>query len=155
MISVYICGEVNNPGVYEVSAGSIVNDVLMLADGFTENAATDRINLVYIIESNVSIYIPSVDEEYSQGEIIRSDGETIWGETASSVVTEVAMGLVNINTASREQLMTLPGIGESKAKAIIKYREEHGRFKSIEELKNVPVIGDGVFNGLSDLIRVD
>ena len=152
LISVYICGEVNNPGVYEVSAGSIVNDVLMLADGFTENAATDRINLVYIIESNVSIYIPSVDEEYSQGEIIRSDGETIWGET-SSEVSSVSTGLVNINTASREQLMTLPGIGEVTADAIIDYRETN-TFERIEDIMNVTGIGESKFNNIRELICV-
>ena len=151
-VSVYICGEVNEPGVYEVPAGSIVNDVLIQAGGFTSEAATDRINLVYIIESNVSIYIPSVDEDYSQGEIIRPDGQTIWGES-SSEASSVSTGLVNINTASREQLMTLPGIGEVTADAIIEYRQANS-FERIEDIMNVTGIGEAKFNSIRELICV-
>ncbi len=152
-VSVYICGEVNNPGVYEICSGSIINDVVLLAGGFTEEAQTERINLVYIIESNISIYIPGEDEEYEQSEIVRADGQTIWGEGSAVTGTVTSTGVVNINTATRDQLMTLPGIGEATADAIIEYRQTNP-FERIEDIMNVSGIGEAKFNNIRDLICV-
>lgn len=155
-VSVYICGEVNNPGVYEIASGSIINDVVLMAGGLTDNAASERINLVYIIESNISIYIPGEDEVYEQSEIIRSDGETIWGQGQSQSGLDEGSSLgtaVNINTATLDQLMTLPGIGQVTAQAIIDYREITP-FTTIDDIMNVSGIGEAKFNRIREFICV-
>lgn len=175
LISVYICGEVNNPGVYEVPSGTILYDVADLAGGFTDKAAMTRLNLVYVIESNLSIYIPSEDESESeiaenalnssvQSEIIRdNNGVYVWGSTGGSGGTSGSGGngnsdgeqvtIVNINTATQTELMTLPGIGEVTSQAIITYREQTP-FTKIDDIKNVTGIGDAKFNNIKDLITV-
>lgn len=152
MVSVYICGQINAPGVYEVEAGSILNDVVQLAGGLTAEAAVDRINLVYTIDTNVSVYIPSVNETIEQNEFVRTSEETIWGGTGAQAAAG-AVSAVNINNASAEQLMSLPGIGEVTANAIIEYREQTP-FERVEDIMNVPGIGEAKFNGIRDLICV-
>lgn len=155
-VSVYICGEVNSPGVYEVTAGSIINDVVQEAGGFTDQAASERLNLVYVIDSNISIYIPGEDEVYEQSEIIRSDGETIWGQGQSQSGQDEGSSLgtaVNINTATLDQLMTLPGIGQVTAQAIIDYREITP-FTTIDDIMNVSGIGEAKFNRIREFICV-
>ena len=153
-VSVYICGEVNNPGVYEIASGSIINDVVLMAGGLTDNAASERINLVYIIESNISIYIPGEGENYGSNEIIRAEDQTMWGEYAVSVDgSSGTNALININTASADELMSLPGIGEVTASAIIEYRNT-ASFTRIEDIMNVQGIGEAKFNGIRDLICV-
>lgn len=152
LISVYVCGEVNNPGVYELSSGSIVNDAVEMAGGFTQAAQVNRINLVYIIESNVTIYIPGTDDDLEPNEFIRPEDQTIWG--GQTMQTElVIQSSVNINTASREQLMSLPGIGAVTADAIIEYREQTP-FDRVEDIMNVTGIGEAKFNSIRDLICV-
>lgn len=151
-VSVYICGEVNNPGVYEIESGSIINDVLIMAGGFTPDASVNRIDLVYIIDSNISIYIPSIYEEDEESEIIRTGDQMIWG-AGSGGDSSINAALVNINTASREQIMTLPGIGEVTADAIIEYREQNP-FARIEDIMNVSGIGEAKFNSIRELICV-
>ena len=152
MVSVYICGEVNNPGVYEVEAGSILNDVVMMAGGLTPQAASETINLVYIIDANVSVYIPAQGQESVDSEYIRAPEQTLWGNTAQDSGPDAA-SMVNINSASREQLMTLPGIGEVTADAIIEYREQNP-FARIEDIMNVSGIGEAKFNSIRDFICV-
>lgn len=159
-VQVYICGAVAAPGVYELPEGVILNDVVESAGGFTGNADITKINLVYEIRSNVSVYIPdmylpdeSVSEEVFavQGDIIRDDDEYVWGEDAGSQAESAS--LVNINTAGKEELMTLPGIGEVYAQSIIDYRET-APFASIEEIKNVSGIGDAKFDKIKAYITV-
>ena len=136
MISVYICGEVNNPGIYEVPKGVILNKIIEAAGGFTEEASENNVNLVYQIESNMSIYIPSAEEiegGFSGGDIIRQDGVYVWGASSggSGGETGGADLMVNINTASADELKSLPGIGDVTAQAIVDYRK-NTPFKSIE-----------------------
>ncbi len=146
-ISVYICGEVNEPGVYELDKGSILNDAIILAGGLTDDAASEHIDLVYILNKNISIRIPSADEIGDEsGFVISSSDAAKPGEKDS--------GLININRADREELMTLPGIGSSTADKIIEYRNKQ-QFSSIEDIMNVSGIGEGKFNKLKDLICVD
>lgn len=152
MVSVYICGEVNNPGVYEVEAGSILNDVVMMAGGLTPQAASETIDLVYTIDANVSVYIPAQGQESVDSEYIRAPEQTLWGNTPEDSGPDAA-SMVNINTASREQLMTLPGIGEVTADAIIEYREQNP-FARIEDIMNVSGIGEAKFNSIRDFICV-
>lgn len=152
MVSVYICGEVNNPGVYEIEAGSILNDVVMMAGGLTPQAASETIDLVYTIDANVSVYIPAQGQENVDSEYIRAPEQTLWGNTAEDSGPDAA-SMVNINSASREQLMTLPGIGEVTADAIIEYREQNP-FARIEDIMNVSGIGEAKFNSIRDFICV-
>ena len=160
MVSVYICGEVNNAGIYEAPKGVMLYDIIEQAGGLTDAASVNNLNLVYQIECNMSIYIPSEDEiaaGFVGGDIIRQDGVYVWGASSSSGGTGESAGgetqLININTASESELMTLPGIGEVTAKAIIDYRADHP-FKSIEDIKNVSGIGDAKYDRIKDYICV-
>lgn len=159
MVSVYICGEVKNAGIYEAPKGVMLNDIIEAAGGLTEAASVKNINFVYQIECNMSIYIPSEDEiaeGFVGGDVIRQDGVYVWGASSSGGSGESASGdtkLININTATESELMSLPGIGEVTAKAIIDYREENP-FKSIEDIKNVSGIGDSKYDRIKDYICV-
>lgn len=153
---IYICGAVSSPGVFTVPCGSILNDVVELAGGLTEDAPSDRLNLVYELNENISIYIPT-RAELEEGIttdplIIRTD--YVWGnEQEQQQDQNLNLSSININTATREQLMTLPGIGEATADAIISYREEH-EFTTTEDLMNVQGIGESKYNRIKDMICV-
>ena len=139
VISCYICGEVVSPGVYEIKEGSRINDLLICAGGFTEKACVSAVNLAAFLSDGDMIYIPA------QGE------ETV---SASQGVHASARGLININKAAAEELTNLPGIGETKATAIVSYRNENGAFKSIDELMKVSGIGQNTYDSLKDYITV-
>ena len=158
LISVYICGEVNNPGIYEAPKGVLLNEIIEDAGGLTEAASVNNINFVYRIECNMSIYIPSADEiarGFTGNDIIRPDGVFVWGETKNGTEDPGENGnlMVNINTASEDELKTLPGIGDVTAKSIVDYRKSNP-FKSIEDIKNVSGIGDSKFERIRDCICV-
>ena len=142
ILYVYICGHVQNPGVYTLPEGSRICDVFSLAGGFIETAATDYWNQARLLKDGEMIYVPSKEE--AQG---RPVDEAESGKTHES-------GKVNINTASKEELMTLPGIGEVKALAILAYRQENGSFSTIEELKKVEGIKDAVFTKIKAYIEI-
>lgn len=156
-VSIYICGEVNNPGIYVVRKGAMLNDIIEKAGGLTEEASVNNINLVYLINSNMSIYIPSKAEMksgFTGGDIIRQDGVYVWGnQGGASDTTGSAITTVNINQASLEELKTLPGVGDSTAQAIIDYRKKNP-FKKAEDIKNVSGIGDSKYNRIKDHICV-
>lgn len=164
-VFVYVCGKVVNPGVYELEKGSRVCDALDAAGGFLEGADEGRINLAEVLFDGEMIYFPEPDEEIPaqslQGQGAYPNGAVSGqGTTQSSSVgnydssASAQPGIININTASVSELTSLPGIGEAKAKAIIKYREDNGAFKDISDVKKVPGIGDAIFSGIQDLICV-
>ena len=136
-ICVYICGSVKNPGVYSASEGARIYEVLEMAGGFSEDADKTAVNLAETVCDGEAVLIPSVSDVQESG-----------------VSASLSDGRVNINTAGLEDLMTLPGIGKAKAEAVIAYRNEHGRFTSIEGLMEVSGIGEGVFNKLRDRIKI-
>ncbi len=138
-VFVYICGEVVSPGVYEVPAGSRIWDVLLLAGGFTEDAAQDAINLAEKAEDGMQITVPSPAQE----------------EARRAARERQEAGLFNLNTASKEQLCTIPGIGETRAEAILRYREEKGGFASVEEIMQVDGIKEGLYAKIQDKIYVE
>lgn len=157
-VCVYICGEVNVPGIYSAPKGVILNDIIEDAGGLTGNASVNNINLVYQITCNMSIYIPSKDEVsrgFSGGDIIRQDGVYVWGGSsgASDGSGGITALMVNINTASADELKSLPGIGDVTAQAIIDYRKEKP-FETIEDIRNVTGIGDSKFSRIKDHICV-
>lgn len=145
LIAVHVCGAVMYPDVYYVTPGAIKADVLGMAGGFAEGAATDYVNLAETVGSGEKIYFP-YEHELEEGINLSVDTES--RESSQP-------GKVNINTATREELMTLPGIGESKADAIIQYREDYGAFLSIEDITNISGIKEGVYNSIKDFIAVD
>lgn len=138
-VFVHICGEVVLPGVYEVSQDGRVCDVLLLAGGFTEEAATDAVNLAERVSDGMQVVIPSAAQA---------------AESRQQAILEKA-GLVNINTASVEELCSLPGIGESRAGAIIEYREKEGGFRAAEEIMQVTGIKEGMYEKLAEMICVE
>ena len=142
-VFVYVCGAVEEPGVYELSADARVYEAIQSAGGVTEQAAQDAVNQARVVEDGEQIYVPTVDEA-AQGAGVGENTVTRGAEDTK----------VNINTAQEEELMTLTGIGEAKAASILKYREEHGRFDSIEELMQIEGIKEGVFNKIKDDITI-
>ena len=154
-VQVYICGAVRNPGVYNVVAGTILNEAVEKAGGFTEDAAVSNLNLVFVINTNTSFYIPTVKEVESGqadgSEVIRGNGTFIWGGEGNS--SEKSPAKVNINTADLAALQTLPGIGEATARAIIEYRSRNP-FKKPEDLKKVSGIGDAKFERVKAFVTV-
>lgn len=143
-IYVHVCGAVVNPGVYEVNTGTRVFEVINLAGGVTNEGAPDALNQAELVEDGQKILVPTLEE-----------AQTLEFEDAVGNQEDSSKGgLVNINKAGKEELMTLPGIGDSKAQSIIAYREENGNFKTIEDIKNITGIKDGLFNKIKDYISV-
>ena len=160
-----IKGEVISPGIYELPSTSRVIDVINKAGGLTDIADTSVINLSKKIEDEMVIIIYSEyevnnwlttkqEEEYLQEKCQNSEDSRIENDACiSDNVIENNETLININTATKEELMTLSGIGETKALAIISYREKTP-FTSIEDIKNVSGIGDSTYNEIKDYITV-
>lgn len=138
-VFVFVCGEVVNPGVYELDSNCLIEDAVLLAGGMNDNADYNYVNLAEHIVDGQRIYIPAI------------------GELTNECISEEENGgqLININKANADELMTLPGIGRTKADCIIEYRNKNGSFKTKEELKNIQGIKDGVYNKISELITVN
>ena len=143
---VYICGAVNSPGVYQLPEGARICDVIEKAGGFTEDASVDYLNQAQTVNDGEMIYVPTEEEAY-----VRSD-EYLQGERGGASADD---GKININTATKEQLTSISGIGDGRAESIIKYRSEHGKFATIEDIKNVSGIGDSIFENIKDYITVN
>lgn len=142
---VHICGAVAKPGVYEVAKGQRIYQVVELAGGYTQEAATDYLNLAAEVADGMKLVVPT------RKELLLESGESLYGTLEPQ---EAEKGRVNLNTATREQLMGLSGIGEARAADIIRYREEHGGFRKIEDIKKVPGIKDAAFQKIKDEITV-
>ena len=165
-----IKGEVINPGIYTVKEGSRVIDVIRLAGDLTEVADTSVLNLSKKVKDEMVIIVYSYDEVENftatkekegieQEACLSQNGiqndaciKDSTDDTSSSSV--VISGKVSLNTATLDELMTLPGIGEAKAQSIIEYREEVGAFQNIEELKEVSGIGDAIFDQIKENITI-
>ena len=159
-LAVYVCGAVVNPGVYELSEGARIVDALSLAGGYRSDAALEYLNQAEYVEDGQKLYVPTEREAEQMEEDSKQQDRALDSvkkdETADSGQNnaDMASQKLDINRASLEELMTLPGIGQAKAQAIIAYRKEHGQFTSIEELKNINGIKDGVYNKVKDSITV-
>lgn len=148
-IILHITGEVKSPGIIEIEEGSRLADAIEAAGGITENADINKINLAYVVKDGQKINIPNVNSVDTSSYITDDIGENIIIEDINSNTN-----LVDINKATQTELETLTGIGPSTALKIIKYREENGKFKTIEDIKNVPGIGDSKFEAIKDEICV-
>lgn len=144
-IRVYVCGAVARPDVYTLDPDVRMIDAVNAAGGFRADAAADCVNLASRIKDGEKIYIPT-EEEIEEAFIAQSQSR-VSGETGD--------GKVNINTADKAALMTLPGVGESKADKIIDFRQTNGGFSSIEDIMLVAGIKEGMYNKIKDKICVD
>lgn len=135
-IFVHIEGEIENPGLAKVKYGTRLYELIEEVGGATENADLSRINLSSIVCDEQKVIIPT--------KIISSESDN------SPENQNTENGLININTANKEKLMTLSGVGESTAEKIIKYREHTGYFNTIEDIMNVQGIGESKFNNIKD-----
>ena len=140
-ISVYVSGAVRNPDVFQLTPGSNVKDAIAAAGGASDEADLDRINLAAHLTDQMHVQVPRKGESPA----VPPPGET---------PARASGALININTATLEELDTLPNIGPAYAQAIVDYRNEHGPFKTIEDIKNVPHIGDSTFEKIRDKITV-
>lgn len=143
LFMVDVKGEVHAPGVYELPTDGRVKDAIAMAEGLTDEANELAINFAQKVEDQMVIYVPHEDDDSGLPE----NTTTGAGEASGATV-------ININTASEQELMTLSGIGQAKAQQIIQYREENGLFDTPEDLMNVSGIGEKSFETLKDSIKV-
>ena len=140
-IVVYITGEVKKPDVYSLAAEARLVDLIDKAGGFTDKAYIDDLNLAQVLNDGEKYVVQNVENE--------TENES------DNAVTDEEEGLVNINTADLAELDSLPGVGEKIAENIIAYRDKWGSFDSIEEIKEVEGIGDGIYDRIKDSITID
>ena len=148
-IVVHITGEVKKEGIVYLKEGDRVIDAIKKAGGETKNADLSQVNLAYVLSDGQKIYIPSKNENIEEY-IIEESSEN----NNRSQTNETKNEKVNINHANETELDTLPGIGPSISKKIIKYREENGKFNNIEDIKNVSGIGDSKYEEIKNYITV-
>ena len=146
-----IKGAVKKPGIYQLQSGERIHDAVHKAGGFLEGADQTQVNLAQRVQDEMIIYIPKVGEDPSATLSLGTDPLSV-GSSGSSAGGQ--SGVININTATSEQLQELPGIGEAKALAIIEYREMNGPFQKPEDLQNVTGIGGKTFEKLKDKIGI-
>jgi len=140
-IKVYVTGEVINEGVVELEEGQRVEDAILKAGGLTEESNLKNINLAYMLEDGQKLYIPSINDP--------DDIEYTLDDNMNDKFKKV-----NINKATEEQLQALSGIGPSIAKEIVQYRDKNGKFKSIEDIKNVTGVGDKKYEKIKENIEI-
>lgn len=137
-IWVHVCGQVNQPGVYSFPEGSRVFDAVEAAGGFTKEADQNSVNLAMTLSDEGKVYIGAKGEWENQSEKAGMSSD----------------GLVNLNTATLEDLMSLPGIGEKRAESILKLRDQRGGFQKVEELLEAEGIQEGIFEKIKDFVKV-
>lgn len=156
-IVVHVCGAVASPGVYELDEGSRIIDAVNRADGLLLTAASDYVNLAAVISDGEKIWIPTA-KEVSELEQNPNAFSGITATAGNAFVKEASQtgdsGKVNINTADKELLCTLPGIGNTRAESIIAYRESHGAFSCIEDIMKVSGIKENSFQKIKEYIVI-
>jgi len=156
-ISVYIIGYIGNPGIYKLSKGQILNDLITDAGGFTKDADRGNINLAYRIEDNIMIKILGKEDMQNgeEGDSPAGNGIIITRGLTEDLENNLQNGLININTANSDRLKLLPGIGETRAEKIISYRKVNGGFAEKEDIMKVDGIKEGIYSNIEDLIAVE
>ena len=153
---VYVCGEVAEPGVYVLEPGDRIYEAVEMAGGMTADAGTCAVNLAESVYDGLMVYIPDSEEAAGMaGSMTSADSSVRNGEgTSGGTALSLEDGRLNLNTASLAELMTLSGIGQTKAQAVVNYRDAHGGFSSVEEIMNVDGIKEGLYNRIRDQIKV-
>lgn len=155
-ICIHICGAVNTPGVYMLDEGSRVYEAVMAAGGYADNADRDYVNQALVLKDSDKLVIPTLEDTARlSGEGGIEGPSSSYGIDGTGSDTEGTKSGVNINTAGIEELCTLNGIGEARAKAIIAYRTDNGPFKDISDIMNVSGIKQSSFDKIKDDIRVN
>lgn len=152
-IKVYISGEAHQPGVYELPTDARLDDALQAAGGPTSDAALELVNLAKRLSDEDHIHIPG-QPEGSAGIAQTADGLSPPSAGSAGETIQGGSGRLNINTATVEELTSLPNIGPSRAAAIVDYREREGPFGSVDELMNVGGIGEKITDSIRDLVEV-
>jgi competence protein ComEA len=147
-IVVEIKGEVKKPDVYTLNENAIIKELIEAAGGLTENADLSNINRAKKLQNHELVYIANKNDITKESRNTNTNSES---NTSNS--QGISNTIVNINTATIEQLKTLNGVGDSKAKSIIEYREQNGGFKSKEDIKNVTGIGEKMFERIKEQIE--
>lgn len=148
-IVIHIAGQVANPGIVELKDGARIVEAIEAAGGVTSDANLEKINLAYILEDGMKVYIPSIaDEDENNYVTTGSSGVSSNSSNATQTLK------ININTASVDDFSKIPGIGSSIASRIVEYRKENGKFSTVEDIKNVSGIGDAKFNNIKSYIYV-
>lgn len=170
-IVVHITGAINSPGIIRLQEGSRIADAIEKADGITTSADLNKINLAYILEDAQKIYIPNKTDKSDVEYILGENNQSVEGQkkqssdakfsskngnspSSSNNSNKTSKTSVNLNSATQEELQNLPGIGPSTAIKISNYRNENGKFNSIEDIKNVKGIGDSKYEKIKDYIYV-
>lgn len=159
---IYICGAVENPGVYELEAGSRLYEAVEQAGGLTESADETCLNLARQIIDGEQVVILTQEQtaalekagKYTSGQVSTISADATTSAPNTTAASTQAAGLVNINSATVSELTSVSGIGESRAQAIVAYREKNGSFGSIEDIKKVDGIKEGLFAKIKDKITV-
>jgi competence protein ComEA len=150
-IVIHITGEVEEEGVIELEKGARISDAIEEAGGTTEEADLSNVNLAYSLSDGQKVKIPNINEKDEEIIVVEEKaGDNIIIEGNKSKEEKI-----NINKAAQTEIETLPGIGPSTALKIITYRNEHGKFKNIEDIKNVSGIGDSKFENIKEYICVE
>lgn len=158
VIIVHVSGAVNQEGIVELGENSRIADAIEKAGGLKEEACIEEINLAYVLEDGMKIHIPTIEEQNKTNDSVENNNN-LYITSESNLSSEKnnnkkQTSKININTATQEELETLPGIGPSTALKIINYRNENGKFKSIEDIKEVSGIGESKFNNIKSMISV-
>lgn len=153
---VHVCGAVCEPGVYALVPGSRVYEAVALAGGLAEDASEAAVNQAEPLTDGQMLYIPTEEEVAAQGmkQCPNGSGASADGANASAAEAEASDGRLDLNTATVEELMTLSGIGQTKAEDILAYRKEHGGFSAPEEIMRIDGIKEGLYNRIKDDIKV-
>lgn len=146
-IVVHIIGQVVKQGIVKLEEGARVIDAIEAAGGATPEANLSKINLAYMLEDGMKLYVPSINDKEEE-EYVSSNNASEKAKNSKETLK------VNINTATSEELQKLPGIGEAMASRIITYRKENGKFNKIEDLKEVSGIGEAKFNNIKSYIYI-
>lgn len=151
-IYVHVCGEVKKEGVYKIKNDGRVVDAIRAAGGVTKNAATYGINQAELLKDGMQVYVPSKKEIKNLPGSVNLENQN--GKSIGTTGFQSSNSLININSASKEELMTLKGVGESRAALIIEYREQSGGFKDIKDIMKIKGIKQKFFDKIKDKISV-
>ena len=144
LVMVHVAGAVRDPGVYNIPAGTRGMDVIRIAGGLADHADLDKVNLAQKVRDGQRIFVPFLKLKSAQ----RSDSDPV--ADAYPVSSVSAGGVVNLNAATKAELVQLPGVGPAMADRILLYKSQHGSFSKVEELLEVPGIGPKKFEKLKN-----
>ena len=150
-IIVHITGAVESEGIVKIKEGDRIKDAIEAAGGLAIDANLKEVNLAYKLKDGQKVYIPRTTDTEEEITINNENGETVIVDQGIQETTT----MVNINTATEEQLRTLPGVGEETARKIIEYRQLNGRFVAIQDIKNVTGIGEAKFENIKNYICIE